>query len=255
MSINWFGTWSLFKKEVWRFLKVYHQTLFSPAINILLMLAVFSLSIGSHLKTVIGIPFIVFMSTGLILMAAMQNSFENSSSSMIMGKTIGNIVDYLIPPFSAFEISLAVVLAAVVRGLLVGIVCYCAISFFVTLKFYNFFYALFIIFLSCAFLGSLGLLCGILSENYEQKSAIMSYLITPLTFLSGTFYSINQLPEFWRQIAKFNPFFYMIDGFRYGVTGSNDGNLLYGVSYIVIINISLLLLNYRLLKRGYRIIG
>jgi ABC-2 type transport system permease protein len=255
MSINWFGTWSLFKKEVWRFLKVYHQTLFSPAINVLLMLAVFSLSIGGHLKTVIEIPFIIFMSTGLIMMVAMQNAFENSASSIIMGKTTGSIIDYLIPPFGAFEILFAMTLAAIVRGLLVGIVCYAAISLFVTLKFYNFFYALFIIFFSCAFLGLLGLLCGILSENYEQKSAIMSYIITPFTFLSGTFYSITQLPEFWRQIAKFNPFFYMIDGFRYGVTGHGDSNLLYGAAYIVTTDIILSLIIYYLLKKGYKIIS
>jgi ABC-2 type transport system permease protein len=110
-------------------------------------------------------------------------------------------------------------------------------------------------FFSCAFLGLLGLLCGILSENYEQKSAIMSYLITPLTFLSGTFYSITQLPEFWRQIATFNPFFYMIDGFRYGVTGHSDGNLLYGAIYIMSANIALSLIIYYLLKKGYKIIG
>jgi ABC-2 type transport system permease protein len=255
MSINWFGAFSLFKKEIWRFLKVYHQTLFSPAINVLLMLAVFSLSIGRHIETVIGVPFIVFMSTGLVIMAAMQNSFENGSSSLIMAKATGSIVDYLIPPFSPAQILLAMTMAAIIRGLLVGVVCFGAISFFVTIDFYNFFYALFIIFFSCAFLGLLGLLCGILSENYEQKSAIMSYLITPLTFLSGTFYSITQLPEFWRQIATFNPFFYMIDGFRYGVTGHSDGNLLYGAIYIMSANMALSLIIYYLLKKGYKIIG
>lgn len=255
MSINWFGAFTLFKKEVLRFLKVYHQTLLSPAVNVLLMLAVFSLSIGSHLKEIIGVPFVVFMATGLIMMSAMQNAFENTSSSMIMGKVSGSIVDYLIPPFGAFEILLAMTLAAVIRGLLVAIICYAAISFFVVLEFYNFFYSLLIIFLACTFLGMLGILCGILSENFEQKAAIMSYIISPLTFLSGTFYSITQLPAIFRQITKFDPFFYMIDGFRYGVTGHNDSSLVYGMIYIVAVNIVLVLLVYYLLKKGYKIIN
>jgi ABC-2 type transport system permease protein len=253
MSVNWFGCATLFKKEVWRFLKVYHQTLFSPVINILLFLAVFSLSVGEHIKNIADVSFVLFMSSGLIIMSAMQNSFENSSSSLVMSKVMGNIIDYLIPPFSAFELLFAMTLAALVRGLMVGLIAYIAISFFIDWTIYSPLYAIMMIILACLLLSLVGMLCGVCSENFDQRQAISSYFITPLTFLSGTFYSINSLPEFWRQIAYFNPFFYMIDGFRYGITGHNDGNLLFGAIYIIMINIILAGVVYFLIKKGYKI--
>ena len=252
-TINWFGAFTLLKKEVWRFLKVYHQTLFSPAVNIILFLAVFSLSVGNHIKTVEGVPFAVFMSAGLIMMAAMQNSFANSSSSFVMGKVMGNIVDYLIPPLGAFELLFAFTLGAVLRGIAVGIVAFVAISFFVSLPCYSIFHAIFYMIFACMFLGLLGMLCGVLSSTFDQMSAMTSYVVTPLTFLSGTFYSTNSLPEFWKNVAHFNPFFYMIDGFRFSITGHNDGNLMVGMIYIIAINLALGIVIYKMIKRGYRI--
>lgn len=251
--INWFGATTLLKKEVLRFLKVYHQTLFSPVINIILFLAVFSLSVGNHISEIQGVPFAVFMSAGLIMMAAMQNSFANSSSSFVMGKVMGHIVDYLIPPLGAFELLFAFTCGAILRGICVAIVAYLAILIFVPLSFYSISYAIFYIFFACMFLGLLGLLCGVLSETFDHMSAMTSYVITPLTFLSGTFYSTNSLPEFWRNVSHFNPFFYMIDGFRYALTGHNDGNLLTGITYIISINLILGIAIYFMIKRGYRI--
>ena len=251
--INWFGAFTLLKKEVRRFLKVYHQTLFSPVINIVLFLAVFSLSVGNHVAEINGVPFSIFMSAGLIMMAAMQNSFANSSSSFVMGKVMGHVVDYLIPPLGAFELLFAFTIGALLRGVCVAIVAYLTILIFVPLNFYSIPYAIFYIIFSCMFLGLLGVLCGVISETFDHMSAMTSYLITPLTFLSGTFYSTNSLPEFWRTVSHFNPFFYMIDGFRYSMTGQSDGELLTGMIYILCINLSLGVALYFMIKRGYRI--
>jgi ABC-2 type transport system permease protein len=253
MSTNWFGAFTLLKKEVYRFLKVYHQTLFSPVVNIILFLAVFNLSVGSHIETIEGVDFAIFMSAGLIMMASIQNAFANSSSSFVMGKVMGHIVDYIIPPLGAFELLFAFTLGAIIRGICVGIVAYLTILIFVPLSFYSFSIAFFYLFLGCMLLGLLGVLCGVISDTFDQMSAMTSYVITPLTFLSGTFYSTNALPEFWKTVSHFNPFFYMIDGFRYGITGHNDGNLMVGAIYILIINVILGAIIYRMLKVGYRI--
>ena len=253
MSINWFGAFTLLKKEVLRFLKVYHQTLLSPVVNIMLFLAVFTLSVGSHVQQVDGVDFAIFVSAGLIMMAAMQNSFANSSSSMVMGRVMGHFVDYLMPPLGAFEILFAFGLGALLRGVAVAIITFATISFFVDISIVHPFTALFYIIFSCMFLALIGVLCGIISETFDQMSAVTSYIVTPLTFLSGTFYSTNSLPEFWRNIAHYNPFFYMIDGFRYSVTNHADGSLTFGAAYIIIINIILLTTLFIMLKKSYKI--
>lgn len=250
--INYYGTLALTKKEILRFLKVYHQTIFSPIINSLLLLAVFSISVGNKIQ--IGdLDFQIFMASGLIIMTAMQNAFANSSSSFVMGKVLGHIIDYLIPPFAALEIIIAFTIGAVLRGITVGIVAYFAIWFFLDIGIYNIFYVIFCLIFASIFLGLLGILCGILSESFDHMSAITSYLITPLTFLSGTFYSTKNLPPTLENLAHYNPFFYMIDGFRYGVTGYHDSNLTIGIFVILSVNIVLFILNYHLLKIGYRI--
>lgn len=251
--INWFGAFTLLKKEVVRFLKVYHQTIFSPVVNIILFLAVFSLSVGNHITEINGVPFPIFVACGLIMMAAMQNAFANSSSSFVMGKVMGHIVDYLIPPLGAFELLFAFACGAILRGISVAIVSTIAISFFIHLPLQHFFHMIFYMFFSCMFLGLLGILCGVISESFDHMSAMTSYVITPLTFLSGTFYSTNALPEFWRQVSHFNPFFYMLDGFRFSLTGHSDGNLLTGMIYILVLNLFLAVTLYCMIKRGYRI--
>lgn len=251
--INWFGAFTLLNKEVRRFLKVYHQTLFSPVINIVLFLAVFSLSVGHQVNEINGIPFSIFMSAGLIMMAAMQNAFANSSSSFVMGKVMGHIIDYLIPPLGAFELLFAFTCGAILRGICVAIVAFLTILIFVPLSFYSIPHAIFYLLFACMFLGLLGVLCGVVSETFDHMSAMTSYIITPLTFLSGTFYSTNSLPEFWRNISHFNPFFYMIDGFRFSLTGKSDGDLLTGMIYIVSINLILGFVIYLMIKKGYRI--
>lgn len=253
MTINWYGATTLLKKEVWRFLKVYHQTLFSPVVNIMLFLAVFSLSVGNHVEQIGDVPFAAFVSAGLIMMASMQNAFANSSSSMVMGKVMGHFIDYLIPPLGAFELLFAFALGAVLRGIAVAIVSFVCISFFVDISFHNAFLTIFYLVFSCLFLALIGVLCGIISDNFDQMTAVTSYIVTPLTFLSGTFYSTNSLPEFWKNVAHFNPFFYMIDGFRYSLTGHNDGNLFFGALYIIAINLVLLTVLFLMFKKSYKI--
>ena len=250
---SFYTCWTLFKKESWRFLKVYNQTLFAPIVNILLLLAIFSLAVGNKYSFNGNVSFAYFMSCGLIMMAAMQNAFANSSSSFVMGKVLGHIIDYLIPPISYKEILIAMMCGAILRGLLVGLLAYIGISFFVDLEIKFFSLMLFYLVASTCFLALLGILCGIFSESFDQMSAITSYIITPLTFLSGTFYSINNLPEFWYYVSKFNPFFYMIDGFRFAMSGYSDGLIEVGVTYVIAINVILYLVILKLLKVGYRI--
>ena len=187
------------------------------------------------------------------MMAAMQNAFANSSSSFVMGRVMGFIVDYMIPPLGAFELIFAYMFGAILRGICVAIVSYTVISFFVVLPVYSFAHLVFYLFFACMFLGLLGILTGIFSDTFDKMSAMTSYVITPLTFLSGTFYSTNSLPEFWQKVSHFNPFFYMIDGFRYGLTGHNDGDLHAGMIYLLALNLVLGIAIYQMFKRGYKI--
>lgn len=252
-NFNIIGTWTLYLKEVRRFLKVYNQTLLAPVITSLLFLAVFKLAIGTRVHNIGGVSFEQFMAAGLVIMAVVQNSFANSSSSLTMGKVLGTIGDYLTPPISAFEMSFAMVAAAMTRGIAVGVLVSFAVSFFIPLNIHSWFFVVFYLLLASCLLGLLGLLAGILAETFDQMAAITSYVITPLSFLSGTFYSVKQLPEIWYNISQFNPFFFMIDGFRYGLTGYSDGNLQVGMAYLLSTNIILWLVIHLMLKKGYRI--
>lgn len=254
-NLNTLGTYTLYLKEVRRFLKVYHQTLMIPVVTALLFLAVFSLALGQQAHEIGGIPFTQFMAPGLIMMAVMQNAFANTSSSFIMGKVLGNIVDILMPPLSVGEITFAMVMAGVTRGLAVGILVFIAVAFFAGTHLAHPLYALFYIISASMLLASLGLFAGVFAETFDQMAAVNSYLIVPLTFLSGTFYSVHQLPEFWFRISQFNPFFYMIDGFRYGLTGHHEGNLTAGLLAMVIANVVVWAVVHGMIARGYRIKG
>lgn len=251
--MNILGTWTLFKKECWRFLKVYNQTLVAPVITSLLFLAVFHLAVGGHVNEVAGVRFELFMASGLIIMSVVQQSFANTSSSLVMSKVIGMIIDILMPPFSAAEIMVAMIGACIVRGVLVGIISAIAISVFIQLEAHHWWAIVYFLVMSSTLLGLLGLFAGIVSESFDHMSAITSYIITPLAFLSGTFYSIQNLPPAWQTAAHFNPFFYMIDGFRYGMTGQTDTNIAVGTAVIFIANIVLTAVCYRLIAKGYRL--
>ena len=252
-TMNYVGTWTLFKKEVRRFLKVYNQTLLAPVITSLLFLAVFSLSLGSHVDKIGQIPFGEFMASGLIIMTIVQQVFANASSTFIMGKVLGSMVDLLMPPLSAGEIVLAIVGASVLRGIMVGVISAVSILIFINYHVEHPLVVLFFVFAASIMLSLLGLLAGVLSDTFDQMAAITSYIITPLSFLSGTFYSTQNLPLFWQKVAHANPFFYMIDGFRYGMTGYSDGNVQLGAAVLVMMNVVLWLVVWKLIARGYRL--
>lgn len=252
-DINLVGVWTLYVKEVRRFLKVYHQTLLAPVVTTLLFLAVFSLAMGNHVETVAGVPFAEFMASGLIIMTVVQNAFANSSSSLIMGKVMGTIVDLLMPPLTAAEVVFAMAMGGVTRGVCVGILAALAIWLFVPLSVAHPLTALFFLAASSLMLALLGVIAGILAETFDHMAAITSYVITPLAFLSGTFYSIERLPVFWHAVSRANPFFYMIDGFRYGMTGHADGSVALGVGVLAAANLALAFTAYSMFRTGYRL--
>lgn len=252
-KLNTIGITTLYLKEVRRFLKVYNQTLFAPVVTSLLFLAVFTLAIGDRVQTVAGVPFGQFMTAGLIMMSVVQNAFANTSSSFTMGKVLGTLIDYLMPPLSASEITFAMVMAGITRGFFVGTLVALAVSFFTPLAIHHIGYVLFHIIAASMLLALLGMFGGILAETFDQMAAVNSYIITPLAFLSGTFYSVKRLPEFFYNVSQYNPFFYMIDGFRYGMTGYNDGNLLIGICVLIGTNVFMWCVVHTMLAKGYRI--
>ncbi len=252
-GFNHIGTWTLYKKEVHRFAKVYNQTLLAPVVTALLFLAIFNLAIGDNVKRVGDVPFAQFMAAGLIMMAVVQNAFANTSSSFTMGKVLGTIIDYLMPPISAGELAIAMVAAAITRGLCVGVLTAIALAFFIDIHVHSWLHTLFYLCCASTLLALLGLFAGIIAETFDQMAAVTSYVITPMAFLSGTFYSIANLPEFWQKVSSYNPFFYMIDGFRYGLTGYHDGNLTTGAIVLVATTLALWATVYTMLLKGYRV--
>lgn len=252
-TINLIGTYNLYLREVKRFLKVYHQTLINPAINAMMFLATFVLTIGSVKTEINGIKFINFMGYGLIIMTIIQNAFANSSSSLTMSKVIGYIIDIFMPPLSSKEIIIAYSLGALTRALITGTVVALVLTPFIEYKFYHPFLMLFFIVCASLLLAQLGIFAGIVARSFEEYSIVTNYIITPLSFLSGTFYSIQQLPLWIRKLNLINPFFYMIDGFRYSFTNVADSNITIGMIYLVFTNILLFFILDYLINKGWRI--
>jgi ABC-2 type transport system permease protein len=219
----------------------------------LIFLAVFVLAIGSNRADIDGIKFINFMGYGLIAMSIIQNAFANSSSSFIMSKVMGYISDILTPPFGSAEIILAFTIGAVLRGLLVGVAVTIALSPFIDYTLYHPLLLVFYLLASCILLGQMGILSGLIANSFDQHSAITSYLVTPLSFLSGTFYSVKALPPFFQQVNLVNPFFYIIDGFRYCITNKADGNITVGIIFLILANIIIYLALDKAIKTGWRI--
>ena len=251
--INWVGAWTLYKKEVLRFLIVWLQTIFSPLISSLLFLLVLSLAIGADRGDVLGVPFISFLAPGLISMQVIQQSFSHSSSSFMIGKIQGNIVDLLYAPLSATEVTISVSLAAVTRSVMIAIVSIIVFKLIVDIEISN--YLLLVVFtlLSAFILGNIGIIAGLWAEKFDHMATVTNFVIVPLSFLSGTFYSIDRLPEFLQMISKANPFFYMIDGFRYSFIGKADGSIFVGLIYLSALSFVSWFVTYLLYKKGYKI--
>ena len=254
ISINTIGTYTLCKREIWRFAKVWNQTVVAPVVTTLLFLAIMTLAMGSRSSRLVeGTPFNQFIAPGLIMMAIVQNAFANTSSSLMLAKIQGVIIDILMPPLTGSEIVFSMVVGGVARGLLVGVTVMAAVYMFVPFTLVHFWLALFYVLAASVMLALLGILTGIWAQSFDQLAAITNYIITPLAFLSGTFYSIRQLPGFFYKICHFNPFFYMIDGFRYALTGYTDGAILLGMAVLLMTNVVLWLITAWLFKKGYRL--
>jgi ABC-2 type transport system permease protein len=252
-AVNWLGLWTLYLREVRRFLKVSMQTVAAPVVTTLLFLAVFLLALGGQDREVGGVPYVQFLTPGLVMMAMTQNAFANTSSSLMIAKLQGNIVDVLMPPLSAAELTLGFVLGGVTRGVLVGAVVMGSMALFVPLHLHDPALALFHALAASLMLSVLGILGGIWADKFDHIAAVTNFVVTPLAFLSGTFYSIDHLPPAWRLAAQLNPFFYMIDGFRYGFIGHAEGSLAVGIVVMIAINAALLALCLALLARGYKL--
>ena len=253
ISSNYLSIWSLFKKEVLRFLKVGIQTIVGPAISSLLFLAVFNLALSRSVQTINGINFANFIAPGLIMMTMLQNSFANSASSIGQAKSQGNIVDTLMAPLGEIQLTIGYVLGSVMRGIICGIVTYIGVTFFVQIQIHSFLALFFYSIIGCTMMGALGTMVGIWADKWDQQQGITNFIVLPLTFLSGTFYSISRLPDFWKNISNFNPFFYNIDGFRYAFIGKSDSSIIFGSIILFLINITLLILCYYMFKSGYKL--
>ncbi|WP_019959924.1 ABC transporter permease [Woodsholea maritima] len=251
--VNWLGLWTLYKKEVFRFLKVSIQTIAAPVATTLLFMMVFSLAFGAQRGEVHGVPYTAFLLPGLIMMGILNNAFANSSSSLIVAKVQGNTVDFLMPPLSSVELAVAFIGGAVTRGVIVGAVTGLAVIPFVAVPISHI-WAIFYFGLGAAImLSAIGVIAGVWAEKFDHLSVVTNFVIMPLTFLSGTFYSVEVLPEPFLTITHFNPFFYMIDGFRYGFIGVADSQIWIGVLVIGAINGVLLTASYLLLHSGWRL--
>lgn len=252
---NWRGMYALFAKEVWRFLKVTIQTVLSPVVTTLLYILVFGQALDKHVQIFSGISYLTFLIPGLMMMNIINNAFSNSSSSIIQSKMNGNLVFVLLSPLSSMEFFVAFTAAAVLRGVLVGLVVFVTVLPFVDVPLHHLGLVLLFGLLSSATLGALGVIVGIWAEKYDQLAAMQNFVVLPLSFLSGAFYSLFTLSESWQWISRLNPFFYMVDGFRYGFFGQSDVSpwlslWVCGGFFLFVSTITLILLS-----KGYKIRG
>jgi ABC-2 type transport system permease protein len=253
--INWYGLWTLYCKEVRRFMKVQMQTLVAPAVTALLYMAIFVVAMGKTNTVALGAAYPDFIAPGLIMMAMLQNAFANSSSTLIIGKVQGSIIDVLMPPLSAGELLCAYVGGSVTRALMVGLSVWIAVLLLpgVDAPIRHIWAVLYFGVMGAAMLGLMGVLAGQWAEKFDHTAAVTNFIIQPLTFLSGTFYTLDRLPQPWRDVSLINPFFHIIDGFRYGFIGAADAPIWWGVVILAGVNIVLWAICYMTLKRGWKL--
>ncbi len=249
---NWRGMWTLYAKEVRRYIKIFGQTLLAPIITTLLFLTVFGVAFGGG-RTVNGLPYVEFLAPGLLMMAILQNAFANTSTSLIQQKLNENIVDTLMPPLSPMELTLGFVMSGATRGLMVAIGVGLSLSFVVPIGIHSPGAVIFYAVGAALMMGSMGMMTGIWAEKFDHVSTITNFVILPLSFLSGTFFSISRFPETLQMISHFNPFFYLIDGLRFGFTGQSDGSIEIGVTFVVALNVLLWMTCYIMFKTGYKL--
>jgi ABC-2 type transport system permease protein len=247
------GFRTLVYKETLRFYKVATQTIAAPILTAMLYLLIFGHVLEDRVQVYPGVSYTAFLIPGLVMMSVLQNAFANSSSSLIQSKITGNLVFVLLTPLSHWEIFSAYVLASMVRGIVVGLGVFVITAWFAHLSFTAPLWILVFALMGAAILGTMGLIAGIWAEKFDQLAAFQNFLIVPLTFLAGVFYSIHSLPPFWLAVSHLNPFFYMIDGFRYGFFGQSDVNPWISLAIVAAFLVVLALLAIRLLRSGYRL--
>ena len=252
--INWRGMYTLYCKEVHRFMKVSLQTLAAPVVTSALFMLVFTLALEGRTSAFEDATYMQFLAPGLAMMAVLQNAFANTSSSIIIGKVQGNIVDILMPPLGSFELLVAFLFGGITRGVFVGIISITILSFIGKTGFphHVIVATAFLLLGSCA-MSLVGILAGIWANKFDSLAAITNFVIQPLSFLSGTFYSIERLPDTVERFAIFNPFFLVIDGFRYGILGISDSSVLFGLFVLFILNVALFITSYYVLESGYKL--
>jgi ABC-2 type transport system permease protein len=253
-GVNWGGLKTLYIKEVRRFFKVQLQTVWGPAVTTMLYLVIFTVAMGREGRMVLGAPFADFLAPGLIVIAMIQNSFANSSFSLLVGKIQGTIVDYLMPPLSTGELIAGLTAAAVTRAFLVGAVVWLAMAFWpgVSVELRHPLAALWFGLMGSLLLAFLGLLTSIWAEKFDHAAMVTNFVVAPLALLSGTFYAVDQLSPAFRAISHANPFFYVISGFRYGFLGVTDSPLLVGAAGLLALNLGLWAACYALLRSGWK---
>jgi ABC-2 type transport system permease protein len=247
------GFQTLLYKEVLRFWKVATQTITAPIVTAMLYLLIFGHVLEEHVQAFPGVDYTAFLVPGLVMMSVLQNAFANTSSSLIQSKITGNLVFVMLPPLSHWDLFGAYVLAAVIRGLTVGAGVFLITAWFAKLSFVAPWWIVIFALLGAAILGTMGLIAGIWAEKFDQLAAFQNFLIMPATFLAGVFYSIHSLPPVWQAVSHINPFFYMIDGFRFGFFGQSDVNPLVSFAIVATSFVLLAVLAVRLLKSGYKL--
>jgi ABC-2 type transport system permease protein len=253
--VNWIGMQTLYLKESRRFMKVWAQTLAAPAVTTILFMVIFSLALGGNGRMIAGMPYAQFLAPGLIVMAILQNSFANTSSSILIAKVQGTIVDTLMPPMSALELTIGYAMGGITRGVVVGLSVGVAFMLMpgVEMQINHLWAVLYFAVAASAMLSMVGILTGVWAEKFDHSAAVTNFVIAPLSLLSGTFYSIERLSDGWQIFSSVNPFFYLIDGFRYGFIGRADSDLMVGVVFTLLLNILLTIGVYLIFKKGYRL--
>lgn len=251
--VNWLGLATLAKREILRFVNVWTQTLLAPLVTASLFILVFSLAIGEKRGDVMGVSFTTFIAPGIMMMSVIQNAFTNTSSSLVISKVQGNIVDTLMPPLSAIEILLGYLAGGVARGIAVAFAITLALALVLGIVPEHPLAMLAFIILGATFLSALGVLAGIYANKFDQMAAITNFIVTPLAFLSGTFYSAQSLPPVLAQITHLNPVFYLIDGARWGMIGVSDSAPLFGFVFALISTLIICCVAWVFLHRGYRL--
>ena len=253
-QINWIGLWTLYLREVQRFVKVAMQTLAAPVITSILFLMVFSVAVGDRAGLSGGVDFVTFLIPGLVMMSVLQNAFANTSSSIVVSKVQGNIVDLLMPPLGPGELLVGLAAGGMTRGVMVGIVAAICLAVLGGLGLPSQpLVAIAFLFLGSLLMALTGIMAGIRANKFDEMAAITNFVIQPLAFLSGTFYSVNRLPTPFDTIATLNPVFYVIDGFRYGMIGVADRSIVIGLIGLTVLNFVLGYVCYRVLCSGWRL--